>query len=272
MTTIPIGGPAMPTVRAALRTAGLCAVLSMCPVDRAAAQLPTPASAPPATSVDPHARLLVGPVDPKVEAAAEGGDLHAQLELALRYSVSFPGMGEDEPLATYWYQRAAAQGDVGALMRLGSRAGGGLGMPRSPELSVAYYRRAGELGQPEAMYKVAMAYAAGRGVPADPAQSLAWHLRAGAAKYPASVFLAGDACLQGVGTAVDERRALVLYLVGTRMMRDALAASPGFTEKSLPADLKRGDAIARLHAELGDSAYAEALAAAQAWHQGQPLP
>lgn len=202
--------------------------------------------------------------------SAEAGDAEAQVQLAARLSAQRPRSDANEAKATQWYRRAADQGNVQALMKLGERARTGVGSPPSFEQSLAYYRRAAELGERDANYWVADAYAKGRGVSADPRQALAWHLRAAAGGYMPSALLAGDLCRDA--SPADPKRALMYYLIGDRVLREMLAARKGGEALTVPAQWQRDADIARLKSQLGDTVAASIATTAAAWTRGQPLP
>lgn len=211
--------------------------------------------------------------EPSLEAvtqSAESGDAEAQVQLAARLSAQRPRSNANEEKATQWYKRAADQGSAKALMKLGERARTGVGAPQSFEQSIGYYRRAAELGERDANYWVADAFAKGRGVAVDPKQALAWHLRAAAAGYTPSLLLAGDLCRDA--SPAEPKRALMYYLIGDRILREALNARKGSEPLAVPAQWQRDADIARLRSQLGDAVAASVATTAAAWTRGQPLP
>lgn len=72
---------------------------------------------------------------------------------------------------------AAAQGDVGAQMRLAD-AHASSGATHAAEQALAWRLRAAQAGHPEAYMLVAQAYHDGKGTPADVKRSLVWYQKA----------------------------------------------------------------------------------------------
>ena len=99
------------------------------------------------------------------------------------------------------------------------------------------------------------AYFKGDGVPQDDAQAVAWYRQAASRGVAIAMYKLGVAFEQGIGGPVDAERAAVLY---------ALANRHGETLAK--------DALAQLGKTLEAAVLGRAVARAQAWRDGDPLP
>ena len=83
-----------------------------------------------------------------------------------RYFIGW-GVQEDDVEAVAWYRRAAEQGHVEALHKLGRMYHQGRGVPQNFAEAVSWYRDAAEQGQPQALWYLGDMYREGLGVPQD---------------------------------------------------------------------------------------------------------
>lgn len=129
-----------------------------------------------------HASLLFGQIDPK------GRNLD--------YS---------EPLA--WFQKAAAQGDMEAICRLGMMQAAGQGMPPDAASGWKQIQKAAKAGNPMALNEAALCLQTGRGVEQDPIAAIGY-LQAASdlGNLVASLNLA-ECCLSGTGVPLNPDRA-----------------------------------------------------------------
>ncbi|SNS79282.1 SEL1-like repeat protein [Antarctobacter heliothermus] len=90
-----------------------------------------------------------------LHAAAEAGDLTAQLTLAERFE-NGDGVVQNFARAAQWYDRAAEAGSRDAANRLGRLHHAGLGVPRDIPRAIALLERAAESGDPGHLYDLAL--------------------------------------------------------------------------------------------------------------------
>lgn len=104
---------------------------------------------------------------------AEQGDPRAQTFLATLYRRGL-GVSRDPAQAVYWYERAAAQDDVGALYNLAVHNRKGLGTAHNEVRATELFERAARLGMVEAQINVGLRLLDGLGAERDPVRGLAW--------------------------------------------------------------------------------------------------
>jgi TonB family protein len=106
-------------------------------------------------------------------AAAEQGDLSAQLMLGLMYSTG-DGAAIDPTQARVWMQKAIEQGNDDARTALGEMLRDGRGGDADMAKALALFNQAADNGEQAAMYDLAAVYAKGQGVPVDRTQAYKW--------------------------------------------------------------------------------------------------
>lgn len=85
---------------------------------------------------------------------AEAGDVEAQFQVAEKYYVGL-GVDEDEAAAAEWYEKAALQGHVESMMKLGQLYYlGGDGVPEDEDEAKKWYKKAAKAGNREAKEKL----------------------------------------------------------------------------------------------------------------------
>ena len=119
----------------------------------------------------------------KLTSLAENGHAPAQFQLGALYRLGL-GVPRHPRLATYWFDKAARQDDVGGQYWLAESYRRGEGVPATPELAFYWFRRLAERGYAPAQYQIALAYAEGRGVARDDREAVTWLQRAVAGGHP----------------------------------------------------------------------------------------
>ena len=85
---------------------------------------------------------------------AEAGDVEAQFQVAEKYYVGL-GVDEDEAAVAEWYEKAALQGHVESMMKLGQLYYlGGDGVPEDEDEAKKWYKKAAKAGNREAKEKL----------------------------------------------------------------------------------------------------------------------
>ncbi len=142
---------------------------------------------------------------------AEAGDADAQYNLGNLFDRGL-GRPEDDATAQRWYEMAAAQGVVEAMVNLGLiHELGRAGMARDPAEAARWYERAGEAGNALAQYKLGEMYSTGTGVPLDHARAAEWYERAVRQNLAAAMFRLGTLYAMGQGVELDASIANELY-------------------------------------------------------------
>lgn len=181
-----------------------------------------------------------------LRAAAEQGDMAAQLDLAERLE-SGDGLLQNYARAAEWYARAAGEGSLDAANRLGRLYHSGLGVPRdlpraldlleraaaggqadhlhdlalvlestAPDdetLSRAadLYRQAADLGHEDAAVSLGVLLQNGTGVPQDFTEAAALYRRAAERGHPRALNNLGLLYVRGDGLQQDYSRAAELF-------------------------------------------------------------
>lgn len=92
-----------------------------------------------------------------------------------RYGV---GTDKDEKKAFSYYEKAAALGDVDAIVKVGRAHMNGTGVPTDYQKSMSFFEAAAGQNHPEAMVLIAYQYENGKGVSVNYEKSLEWLARA----------------------------------------------------------------------------------------------
>ena len=88
------------------------------------------------------------------------------------------GVPRDQGKAVFWYEKAAAAGDVKAQYNLGMLYLNGVGGKADDEKAAFFYRMAAGAGYGPAMYRLAVLYEEGRGVKQSYQLAGEWYERA----------------------------------------------------------------------------------------------
>ena len=108
--------------------------------------------------------------------------------------------------------------------------------------AVAWYRKAAEQGHIEALHKLGRMYHQGRGVPQDFAEAVAWYHQAAEHGQPQALWYLGDMYSEGLGVLQDFVEAHRWYnLAASRLTGDqreeAATDRDAVAEQMTPVDL-----------------------------------
>lgn len=155
-----------------------------------------------------------------LEKFAEGGDVGAQYELALLYSVG-AGVPKDDAKCARWMETAATLGHTTAMFKLAAMYDMGLGLSKSGEESVKWCREAAERGHPHAQCRLGECFRIGHGVSQDLRMAGRWLLKAAVAGIRDAQFSVALMYKSGKGLVKDPDRAVIFM---------SLAADAGHEE------------------------------------------
>jgi TPR repeat protein len=131
----------------------------------------TPATG--ADEADPsNVRSPLG-ADLALAAAAEGGDVQAQLRLGLAY-MKGNGVERDSAAGLKWIEQAAEQDYADAQYTLGTIHQSGRGALQNFPLAFKWYELAAQQNHAEAQYSLGMMYRAGQGIAIDKSKAYVW--------------------------------------------------------------------------------------------------
>lgn len=111
------------------------------------------------------------------------GDSRAQFNIGLMYRGGI-GVSKDFEKALAWFNKAAADGELGALANIGDMYANGEGVPRNYRKAADNYRLASEKGHPAAQYRLGRLYVDGKGVPRNYARAVELFEIAAEKNYP----------------------------------------------------------------------------------------
>ena len=185
---------------------------------------------------------------------AERGDAEAQYRIGRLYEFG-NGYPKDQAQGIAWIRKAAAQNHADAQQELGVIYATGDGVKQDNVQAVAWFRKAATQGDATAQYNLGLLYAKGQGVGKDYAQAIDWWRKSATQGNADAQFKLGVVYTTGQGVAKDP----VLALANA-----AIAARDGSKEY---VDYR--DAIAK---PLSPEQRRSALALADAWSVGQPMP
>jgi hypothetical protein len=185
---------------------------------------------------------------------AERGNAEAQYRIGRMYEFG-KGYPQDKAQGIAWIRKAAAQNHADAQQELGVIYATGDGVKQDDVQAVAWFRKAATQGDPTAQYNLGLLYAKGQGVEKDYAQAIAWWRKSAAQGNADAQFKLGVVYHTGQGVAKDE----VLALANA-----TIAARDGDKE-----NIEYRDEIAK---QLTPEQRRSALALADAWKVGQPMP
>ncbi len=138
---------------------------------------------------------------PALTTRAEGGDVKAQLDLAIRYRDG-KGIAKDEAAAMQWAHRAAEKGNAEALDFVGHAYLRGAVVKRSPEIAFGYFKAAAEKSA-QAAFNLGQCYFGAQGTEQDIPKALDWWKKAAAKGHGRAASTAAMALLSGEGVAPD---------------------------------------------------------------------
>ena len=125
--------------------------------------------------------MPVKQVDPvaKFRTQADGGDVNAQHELAVRYHHG-KEVVRDEEAAMKWYLKAAKNGSADAAFDLAVMYAVGQMVEKDAAQALKWYRMAAERGHDDAQLQTGLIYLNGSGVAKDEAEAVKWFRKAAA--------------------------------------------------------------------------------------------
>jgi TPR repeat protein len=107
------------------------------------------------------------------KAAAEGGNMNAQMAIGWKYE-SGEGVARNDTAALGWYLRAAERGHSNASNNIGALINAGRGVPRNPARALSWFLRGAQLGNPRSFENIASFYENGALVARDTAKAYFW--------------------------------------------------------------------------------------------------
>ena len=151
------------------------------------------------------------------------------------------GCEQDFEKAVYYYELAAAGGEIIALENLGYCYYYGRSTEVDYKKAYYYFSQAALFGRPISIYKIADMYRYGCYLPRDEKRAFALYCRSltcmeqSGDNSPAGPILLrlGDCFMHGIGTEKDVRSALVLYQSAEQHLYDKVAAGDYFYRGSL---------------------------------------
>ena len=144
---------------------------------------------------------------------AEQGNIAAISALNHMYLVQ-DGTRRDKVEAAEWTQRVAAQPDNWrAQIELGMLYARGQGLPRNPDLSQQWFDRAAAQGGIEAMMRLAHMHRAGDGVAKDVATAVCWYQTAAVHGHASALVDLGQMHLDGTAIVQDRVAAYMWFII-----------------------------------------------------------
>jgi TPR repeat protein len=142
--------------------------------------------------------------------AAAIGDVDAMMYLGVMYGTG-RGVGRDYAVAMDWFRRAAEAGNSQAMCNIGLLYLQGDGVPKSSTEAMSWFRKAAAFGNAEAMFNVGVLYRDGLGVPVDYAGAMKWFRTADGAGDITAPNAIGVLYQLGLGVSVDYGEAMNWY-------------------------------------------------------------
>lgn len=136
----------------------------------------------------------------EIIAKANAGSAEAQVHLGDYFASSEEE--KDSALAYDWYQRAAVNGSVEGLYKLGKCYYVGVGVEKDIPWALTCWRLAGELGYSNALYMIGSSYV--RGLYKDYSTALYWWRRAAGLQNPFGQCMLGLCYKNGYGVPIDK--------------------------------------------------------------------
>lgn len=172
--------------------------------------------------------------------------------------LSFSGTNE---VAFSWYKKAADQGYVLALSKIGDMYSAGQGVFKDSAKAVGYWKQAAEQGEFGAQRALAFAYLQGNGVVRDYAESLVWLTKA-ANENTDSQFSEVHKVRNAIG---------VLYENGWGVEKDPVIAYAWYNIASVGKYPKADTNLARVEQSLNNDQLLEAQSLSRQWRPGKVL-
>ena len=170
-----------------------------------------------------------------LERAAAGGDVEAMVELAGRYR-SGNGVEQDAAAALRWLERAAEADDDGSMVALAKAYAAGDGVVADPAKAAGWFRKAAEAGNAEGRAAYAECLWEGRGTARNREEAFRLAELAADEGYPVAQRIAGLCHRDGIGTGRDPRKAAI-------WLRDAAQGDDAEAQFAWSQILARGDGV-----------------------------
>jgi hypothetical protein len=146
-----------------------------------------------------------------LQPLAEAGDVRAEAELGIEYSVANePAYDPDK--SAIWLKKAAEHGSADAQFQLGGLYADGKGVPKDLSEAMRWRRKAADGGLQLAQIDLALMYVKGLGGPKDAVQAISWLRKAAdqggpwgmtAEQYIGDIYLRGDGVAQDYAEAAS---------------------------------------------------------------------
>ena len=170
------------------------------------------------------------------------------------------GISVDPKQAAYWYEQAARQGHVPAILIIAQRYEKGDGVPQNYMTAARWYRLAAGLGNDmRAQFALGDLFFNGRGVPQDYGEAINWYGKAANQGHPVAQYLMGVLYREGWGADHDPMEAYKWFFLASRHREEVRKASKKYNPER---------ARANLAAKLNRSQIKEAEKQAEAWLDG----
>ena len=143
----------------------------------------------------------------EIKAAAENGDVKAQMMLGVRY-LKGEGVSRDEKEALKWIRLAAEQNVATAQNMVALYYATGNSIPVNYEEAVKWFRLAAEQGFAESQYSLGLCYANGTGVSKDAKEAVRFYRLAAEQGHGPAAYALGHCYSNGNGVPKDDVEAM----------------------------------------------------------------
>lgn len=113
-----------------------------------------------------------------IKSSAEQGELDSQVMLGARYKLGSNGVSQDYVKSTYWYKKAADQGDGISQYSLGYAYLEGQGVRQDYSKAIYWFKKSSDQNIPEAQFDLGRIYSQGLGVHQSQSQAKEWYGKA----------------------------------------------------------------------------------------------
>ena len=144
------------------------------------------------------------------QKAAAQGDVNAQLKLAECYA-NGEGVDKDDKEAVKWCRKAAEQGNADAQNDLGYCYEYGIGVAKNEEEAVNWYRKAANQGFADAQNNLGLCYCEGTGVAKNRENARYWYREAADQGFANAQYNLGVCYYEGEGVEKNREKAVYWY-------------------------------------------------------------
>ena len=113
-----------------------------------------------------------------IKSSAEQGNLDSQVMLGARYKLGSSGVSQDYVKSTYWYKKAANQGDAISQYSLGYAYLEGQGVRQDYSKAIYWFKKSSDQNVPQAQFDLGRIYSQGLGVRQSQSQAKEWYGKA----------------------------------------------------------------------------------------------